>query len=172
MKRICFAELAFGQVNVQFCCQLHQVRRYFEAHGENHHVKRLFVTSPFRSHTLRRSSLPRWFNGGNPGSNESNPMFFPGLVVIPFEILPVGPHVHEENGAVQIVSGVFLGNDCLLDRVHAADRGAVPVVALIHVPGPDALEPGDLLRFPLIRDLCRCPWTGLWRSGSAQTPWW
>jgi hypothetical protein len=57
-----------------------------------------------------------------------------GAVVEAFEILAVRAYVHEEDGAVQVLAGVLLGDDGLLDGVHAAHRGAVRVVALVHVP--------------------------------------
>ena len=87
----------------------------------------------------------------HPAADEAHAVLLFGAVVEAFEILAVGAHVHEEDGAVQIlVSGVLLGDDRLLDGVHAADRGAVSVVALVHVPRADALEPGDFLRFLVV----------------------
>ena len=85
-------------------------------------------------------------------ADETHAVLLFGAVVEAFEILAVRAHVHEEDGAVQllVLAGVLLGDDGLLDGVHAAHRGAVGVVALVHVPRADALEPGDFLRFLVV----------------------
>ena len=85
------------------------------------------------------------FDGVHPGADKANAVLFPGRVVVPFEVLSVGPHVHEEDGAVQIVSRMLLGDDGFFDGIHAADGRAVGMVTPVHVSGADALEPCDLL---------------------------
>ena len=91
-------------------------------------------------------------NGVDPGAQEADAVFVLGPPVIFLEVLAVGPHVHEENGGVQrIFFTMLLGDDRLLDGVHAADRGAVAVVAVVQVPGAHALEPGDLQGLLVVR---------------------
>ncbi len=65
------------------------------------------------------------------------------------EILPVGPHIHEEDGGLHL-GGVFLGNDGLFGGVHAADGGAV-APSDMRVPRSDALNPGHLLGMVAVR---------------------
>jgi len=62
----------------------------------------------------------------------------------------VGAHVHIKHGAVQIIALVLLGNHRLLNGIHAADRGAIGIIAFVHVPGADALEPGDFFWLPAV----------------------
>jgi len=87
----------------------------------------------------------------DPGPDESNSSFLLGLIVISLEILSIGAHVHEENGTIQGTGGMFFRNHGLLDRIHAADRGTVSVIAPVNVSGTHTLEPGNLLRFLFIR---------------------
>ena len=81
---------------------------------------------------------------GRPGVDHPEVAFshrpLPGCV----EALAVGADIHVKEGdlAVRIV---LAGQGCLLDGVHAADRGTV-VVAAVFVTGADALEKSDFLR--------------------------
>ena len=90
-------------------------------------------------------------DGVHPGADEADPLLVPGPPVIFFEFFAVGAHIHEENGGIQGHFAVLLGDDRLFDGIHAAHRGAVAVVAVIHIPGTDALEPGDLGGFLVVR---------------------
>ncbi len=93
----------------------------------------------------------------NPAADKANAMFVFGIIIIFFKILTVGPHVHVENGAVQIPAGVFLGNHGLLDGIHAADRRTIGIVTAVDVPGTDTLEPGDFLGFFVVRSPDQMP---------------
>ena len=55
-------------------------------------------------------------------SDKADAVFFPGVVIVAFEVLAVGSDVHKEDGAIKAVTGMFLGNDRLLDGVHTANR--------------------------------------------------
>ena len=90
-------------------------------------------------------------DGVHPGAQEADAVFLFGPPVIFFEVLAVGAHVHEEDGGIQGFVAVLLGDDRLLDGVHAADRGTVAVVAVVQIPGAHALEPGDLLGLGVVR---------------------
>ncbi len=70
-------------------------------------------------------------------------MFFPCIFIVPLKILAMCPYVHEENGAVKVIFGMFFGNYCLLHGIHAADRGTISMVTLVGIPGPHTLEPCD-----------------------------
>ena len=107
-------------------------------------------------------------NGVDPGAQEADAVFVLGPPVILLEVLAVGPHVHEENGGVQrIVFAMLLGDDRLLDGIHAADRGTEAVVAVIQVPGTDALEPGDLQGLLVVRGPHQVAGKG---SGGGENP--
>ncbi len=70
--------------------------------------------------------------------------------VVGFEVLAIGSDVHE----VEVAHdpwGVFTGDDRLLDRVHAAHRGAVGSALLLHLPGAGTEHPGHLPGFCVIR---------------------
>jgi len=87
-------------------------------------------------------------------------MFFSGIIVVFLEILAIGPHIHEENGAIQIAGGVLLCNNGLFYGVHTADRRAVTVVAPVDVPGPHALEPRDSIGLLVVRQPHKMPHCG------------
>ena len=77
----------------------------------------------------------------------------------------MGAHVHVEDGALEVVSAVLFGDDRLLDGVHAADRGAIGIVAAVHVPGTHALKPGDFFGFLVVGQAYQVPFRG---SGGRQ----
>ena len=89
-------------------------------------------------------------NLGDLGFDKPDP-FILCTVIIPFEIFSVRANIDIKNGRVQIVAAVFLGQHGFLDGVRAADAGAVSFGARMFVPGPDALQPGNLFRFFFIR---------------------
>ena len=90
-------------------------------------------------------------DGVHPGADEPDPLLVPGPPVIFFEFFAVGAHIHEENRRIQGHFAVLLGDDRFFDGIHAAHRRAIAVVAVIHIPGTDALEPGDLGGFLVVR---------------------
>ena len=67
----------------------------------------------------------------DPAAQEPNALFLPGIVVKAFKLFAMGAHIHEEYGAIKVIAGVFFGNDRFLDRIHAADRGTVRMVAAV-----------------------------------------
>jgi hypothetical protein len=67
------------------------------------------------------------------------------VLVKALEIFAVGAHVHEEDSGLEIRAGVLLGDDRLLNGIHAADAGTIGMGAGLGVPGTDALQPGNLL---------------------------
>ena len=87
----------------------------------------------------------------NPRLDKANPFFFFGPQIVLFIILAKGPYVHVENGAIQVAVGVLFGDHGIFNGIHAANRRAVSVAALVGVTRADALKPGDLLRFFFIR---------------------
>jgi hypothetical protein len=91
--------------------------------------------------------LPAWDRWYESGIDEPDPVFVFGIVVIDFKVFSMGPHVHEEDGAIQIGTRMFLGDHRFLDGVHAAYGGTVGMVAAINIPGAHALDPGDFFGF-------------------------
>ena len=87
----------------------------------------------------------------DPGPLKPHPPFIGGPDGVPVELLSEGAKVHVENGGVQGLFAVLLGDDRLFGRVHAAHGRAVGVVALVDVPGAHALEPGHFLGLLVVR---------------------
>ncbi len=86
----------------------------------------------------------------DPAAQKPNALFFLGVVIKALKIFPMGAHVHIENSAVQIIAGMFLGDDGFFDGVHTAHRRAVGIVAAVHISGSHALEPGNLFGFAVV----------------------
>ena len=149
-----------GKAGVGFDLDPHGFRQVqgilggFQPHRQDHHVEdfRLqlaLLREVADGHVI---GARHRIDGVDPGAQEADAVFVFGPPVVLLEVLAVGAHVHEENGGVQrIVFAMLLGDDRLLDGVHAADRGAVAVVAVVQVPGAHALEPGDLQGLLVVR---------------------
>ena len=131
-------------VHLQGRSQLPGALAHLHAHGQHDQVKGLglldaaFIRKPDLQIAVRQG-----IDAVDAGPDEPHPVFVFGAVIVEFEVFAEGPHVHEEDGGIQRIRRVLLGDHRLLDGVHAADRGAVGVV--FHIPGAHALEPGDLL---------------------------
>ena len=100
------------------------------------------------------------------GAQEADALGF-GSLVVAFEVLSVSAHIHEKYRAIQLIAGMLLGDDGLLDGVHAANRRAVFVVAAVLVAGTDTLKPGNFLWVLVVRGAGHVSFGG---SGSAQQP--
>ena len=132
-------------VNSQFCGQLHDLGGDFQAAGEHHHMEFFRLNRPIFRHiaNVDVAGLVIGIHAVNPGADKAHPAFLFGPPVILLKILPMGAHVHEEDGGVQgVFLAVLLGDDRLLDGVHAAHRRAVRIGFFI--PGAHTLQPGDL----------------------------
>ncbi len=90
-----------------------------------------------------QAARPVLVDAGYLGSDEPDPLLVLRALVIPLETLAMGPDVDVEDRRLQVASAVLPGDDGLLDRIGAADGGAVVVVYSMDVPGADALDPGD-----------------------------
>ncbi len=86
----------------------------------------------------------------HPASDESDTVFFPGVVVKAFKIFSRGADVHIKNRAVQIIANMLFGDDRLFDGIHAAYRGAVGIIAFVHIPGAHTLKPGYFFRLAFV----------------------
>ena len=117
------AELRLGEVDAEFVGQFHDLRRGLEPHGKYDHIKSLLAKFTVFRGVLDAEIIGtgHGFHGVNPGPDKANPVFFPGSVIVSLEFLSVGPHVHVENGAVQVAARMFLGDDRFFDGIHAAD---------------------------------------------------
>jgi hypothetical protein len=134
--------------------QAQGIRGGFQAHRQDHHVKDFGLQFALLREVADGNVIGarHRVDGVDPGAQEADPVFVLGPPVVLFEVLAVGAHVHEEDGGIQgVVFAMLLGDDRLLDGVHAADRGAVAVVAVVQVPGAHALEPGDLQGLLVVR---------------------
>ena len=117
---------------------------HLHAHGQHDQVKGFgLLSAAFIRIPNLQIAVRQGIDAVDAGPDEPHPVFVFGAVIVEFEVFAEGPHVHEEDGGVQRIRGVLLGDHRLLDGVHAADRRTVGVV--FHIPGAHALEPGDLL---------------------------
>ena len=83
----------------------------------------------------------------DPGLDKPDAFLVPGPYIIFLIILAKGPHIHIEDGAIQLVMGVFLCDHGLFYGIHAAYRRAVTISAQVGIPGPDTLQPCDFFGF-------------------------
>ena len=107
-----------------------QRRAGLQAEGEHDHVELLFGRFHLGTCVDDPKVLrPRHLVGpGDERSQIPHAQPVPRPIVVAVEILAEGAHVEEEHGHVQ-ARHVLLGQDRLLGGGHAADRGAVVVVA-------------------------------------------
>jgi hypothetical protein len=100
----------------------------FQPHGENDEVERFGNHFTFFGLIMDGEIVSLWilFYMGDAGADIANSviLFCPLNVFI--EILPVSPHIHIENGGLDLRS-MFLRNDRFLGGVHAANGRAVPL---------------------------------------------
>ncbi len=108
----------------------------FHPHREDHHVEELLADVALLVGVLQQqiAGVGHRVDGVNPGADETDPVVLAGLVVIFLVILAERPDVHEEDGGVERLTAVLLGHHRFLDGIHAADRGAVAVVAAVQFP--------------------------------------
>ena len=117
-----------------------------QAHRQDHHVEQLFLGLAILGDVLdAQAVVVGRVHRVDPGAHETHPLLILGPVVVLLKVLAVGAHVHEEDGGVQFLGGVLLGDHRLLYGVHATHRRTIAVVAVVDVPAAHALEPSDLL---------------------------
>ncbi len=81
----------------------------------------------------------------NPRFDKADAGIF-GAVIVFLVIFAEGADIHVENHTIQVFIGMFFGNHGVFNGIHAANRRAVAVAALVRISGTDALQPGDLFR--------------------------
>ena len=85
-----------------------------------------------------------------PGPDETHSLGL-GVLIVAIEVFAVGSDIHVKNGLFKLFpGGVLRGHQSLLHGVHAADAGAVAVVASVGIARTYTLNPGDPLRLLLI----------------------
>ena len=141
------------QIYPQLLGHFYKFRGCLHAHGKNRQVEDFlfYVTKFIHVGEYKVVCVGFRINGVDTGAKEPHAMDLPGAVIVPLEILAESAHIHVENSGLQPIFGMLFGDDGLLYCIHAADRGAVAMVAVIDIPGAHALEPGDLLGLLLIR---------------------
>jgi len=127
-------EAALIHPDSQLPGQFHGAGGQFHAHGKHHQVEFLTMGPPCVVHILEAQLVgagSRRTNRVNPGTDEPNSHLFPGPVVIPLEVLSIGPHVHIEDRGIQVRPRVFFGDHRFLDGVHATNARAVTVASVV-----------------------------------------
>ncbi len=122
-------------------------------HAEHHQVEVLvplgaLLVEVANARGLRARHLD---DAGGDGPNVLHAVLVARPVDVAVELLAERPHVHAEDGDVEILpAGVLQGDHGLLGGAHAADGGAVAVAAG-GVAAAHALDEGDLPDFAAIR---------------------
>ena len=123
---------------------------HLQALGEHHQIEVLaYKFALFSNIPQAQIAVCAFLDGMDAAAHETHPLLL-GSHIGALEVLAIGAHVHEEDGRLQVVVGVLLGDHRLLDGVHAAHGRAVGVVAVVDVPAAHALQPGDLLGLFLV----------------------
>ena len=132
-KGSCFTKPPIREINPQAVGHFLCLRGSFQTYRKDNEIKGLLHHMAFFGHigNQKITVFTACIHGGNPGADKAYPMFDFCIFVIFFKILSMSTHVHEKDGAIQIMAGVFLGDDRLFDSVHATDRGTVSVVAAV-----------------------------------------
>ena len=138
-------ELVGRQLDTGRLRQLEDVLRGLQPDREDDHVVVLLDLTPLLVDVMDAQVAvgALRLDAVDAATDETDARFILGPLEILVEILAVGPHIHIEDRRRQ-PRDVILGDDRLLDRVHAADRRAVAVAAQVLVAGTDALQEGDL----------------------------
>ena len=107
-----------------------------QSHGQHQHIEDLFLHLPgfIREHHLQIAGFRIIGDGVHPGLDKADAFLVPGPIIIFFIIFAKRADIHVKNSAVQITSGMFLGDHGILDGVHTADRTAVSVAASVGIP--------------------------------------
>ena len=168
-KLVGLAEVVVVEFDAHLTRQIDRGLGGLHARRQNHHIVGFFVNLAFLIHVADQSILRfRVLDDGmDSGSHEADAVIVPGPIVIFLEILPERPHVHKEDGGVQIPGGMLLCDDRLFDGVHTANGGTITVIALVDVSRTRALNPCDALRFLMIGQPYHVPLEG---TGSGQDP--
>ena len=146
------AEVAVRQIDSKLFGKPDDFRRGLHSDGQHDHVKGLGDhLAAFRHVADFKVIAPgNRIDAVNPASDESNAVFFAGVVVKTFKVFSRCADVHKKDRAVQVIADMLFGDDGFFDGIHAAYRGAIGVVAAIHVPGTHALEPGNFFRYAFV----------------------
>ncbi len=168
VHRVGLAESVRVELDAECPGEVLGIGRRAHAHREHHHVE-LFLHHPVRvggvadGDVLRLGDLSA---DGDVAPDEPHPGKPLRPLIEALEVLAVRPDIVVEDGGLG-VGVVILGQDHLLLSVRAADRRAVGVGARDDLPRADAVDPGDVVRMPLVRgpqDLA------LERPGGTQQP--
>ena len=135
--------MIFIELDVHLFGQAGSVGLDLKADRQNHHVEGFLLHGAglIGKFDDQVAGVRNFVDRMDTGLDESNSLFVFGPVEVFFIILAECPHVHVENGTIQIAVGMFFGNHGFLDGVHAADRRAVAIAAAVLVPGSDTLQP-------------------------------
>jgi len=132
--------LSDRQLNTGGLGQIEDVLRRLQPDREDDHVVILLDLAPLLVDVMDAQVAvgALRLDAVDAAADETDIGLVPGPLEVLVEILAVGPHIHIEDRRRQ-PRDVVLGDDRLLDGVHAADRRAVAVAAEVLVAGTDAL---------------------------------
>ena len=98
------------QINAGFLCQHQGILVGGKADGQHHHVK-YFLCQVSGFSGIHQPVPVTWFR----------------------KLLAMGTHVHIEDGAVQVIICMLLGNHRLFGGIHAAHPGTVGIIPFVDV---------------------------------------
>ena len=156
------------EFNTELVCQLLDVTGRIQADGQDNQVELLFLY-PFFSRRVPDSYVPapgNFLSDRYVASDEAHPGKLLRPLIEPLEILAESPDIVMENGGLQ-VGVMILGQDHLLLRIGAAHPRTIAVPSRDHLPGTDALNPGDLGG---MLPVGRAPYLAVVRTGGGQDP--
>ncbi len=144
LKAAGFHKVVGTQRDIQLFGQSHHIRGNHHAHGEDDHVKN-FVLDLAGFEDVPHLQVAVMTHGGDgvhPGADQAGSLVLDAHHVF-FKIFPGGAHIHIEQGHIQVRPEVFPGDGRLFQGYHAAEIGAVGVLAFLVAPHAHAMEPGD-----------------------------
>ncbi len=167
-------ETVLVEVDADFFRQFFGLRRHPKTGGQDHHIEIFdlqgavaFGEIPDLEITRGGPGVDNGFHGVGPGAHQADAVIMDGPLEIALVIFARGAHVHVEQRRLHVIIEALPGDDGLLEGEHAAGAGAVRHRALLNPPGPDALNPGDLLGPFAIR---RPHQLALGRPGRGENP--
>ena len=114
MKTVCLGEMVRVKINAQAIRKFNDIFVDLQPGGKHHHVECFFRKVSIIIHVTHQKIVcpGQCIHGMNPGPDKLNAFCF-CVFIVTVKILPVGPHIHEEDSAIQGNLAMLPGNDRL-----------------------------------------------------------
>ena len=164
LKGLGFGKIIVIKLNTGNIGNAPGVTRRFKTHGQDNQVKGFKLMAPFQGGVGQLQPVLPGGDISHFGADKFDAHGFGPLLGL-VKLLALGTDIHVINSDINFRI-MLLGHHGLLDRIHAADRGAVAVVTA-KVTGADALDKGNSLGMPAIGKTLHLAHEGSGRSGHA-----